>query len=545
MRMHTVRYHTTLGLFVLCGLAPLAHGQNALGDGRALEARLEAQIPAGTSAVRRTFSNELAFRESIVTGTAPSGLSFRGGTLPSQFEFRGDLSEDSLYAFRRDSLYSGLAGQGIRGTDALQYQFALTVGGRVPASLSGQLSYARAGAAERGFEPDQPLVRDLASAGGGLRRVVDADLMVTAIDAGSSLLQPVRSISSYTANHGLQPTLVGLMQNKVTQQTAGQTASPLLGVQVVPVGTLRDSGAVPKLNTGATTSPALAPEASEPTKPAYEQLLDRFRELTVPEPAPAPGDTPSWAKQLIGLQRVLRGMPESTTRAMGLTPGEEGEEGEEGGDIGRIAEGLPSIEDPEAEPVLSFDREVLRRVREAGGLTDTLIATDLAHIDRYTAFMQSGQQMLANERYFDAEEMFISALTFREQDVTASIGRTHAQLGAGLFLSAGLNLRQLLVRHPETAGMRYGAELLTSATRMDQIAYTLRHGLDQPTTGADSGLLLAYLGFQRGQADDTRAGLEALAALGDEADRRLAEMLEVVWLDDGAVGEEETPTGSP
>lgn len=542
MRSHTVRYHTILGLFVLCGLAPMAQGQTALGDGRALEARLEAQIPAGTSALRRTFSNELAFRESIVSGTAPSGLSFRGGTLPSRFEFRGDLSDDSLYAFRRDSLYSGLAGQGIRGTDALQYQFALTVGSRVPASLSGQLSYARAGAAERGFDPDQPLVRDLASAGGGLRRVVDADLMVTAIDAGSSLLQPVRSISSYTANHGLQPTLVGLMQNKVTQQTAGQTASPLLGVQVVPVGTLRDSGAVPKLNTGAAASPAFAPEVLEPTKPAYELMLDRFRELTVPEPAPAPGDTPSWAKQLVGLQRVLRGMPESTTRAMGLTPGAEDEEG---GEIGRIAEGLPSIEDPEVEPVLSFDREVLRRVREAGGLTDTLIATDLAHIDRYTAFMQSGQQMLAAERYFDAEEMFISALTFREGDVTASIGRTHAQLGAGLFLSAGLNLRQLLVRHPETAGMRYGADLLPSATRIDQIAYTLRNSLDRATAGADSGLLLAYLAFQRGQADDIRAGLEALAALGDEADQRLAEMLEVVWLDDQGAGGEDAPSGSP
>lgn len=541
MRSHKVRYHTALGLFVLSGLASLASGQNALGDGRALERSLQTPVPAGTSPTRRTFTRELAFRESVVSGTAPSGFSFRGEALPSRYEFRGELGDDSLYSFRRDSLFSGLAGQGIRGTDALQYQFSLTVGSQVPSSLAGQLSYARAGVPDWGTDPDQPMVRDLTGLGGGLRRVADADLMLSAIEAGSSMLQPVRSLSSFTADHGLQPTLVGLMQNRVTQQTAGQMASPLLGVQVVPVDTLRGTGASPSLGVPGLPDAASTPGSQiEPIKPAYELTLDRYRELVAPEASTPPaGELPSWAKDLVGLQRVLRGLPGSTRQSMGLTPEAEPEAAPEPG-----VEGLAPGAGEEVEP-LTFDREVLRRVREAGGLTETLVPTDMPQIDRYTAYMRSGQQMLASERYFDAEEMFISALTSRARDVTASIGRTHAQLGAGLFLSAGLNLRQLLVQHPEAAGMRFAANLLPSPRRMDQVTETLRGSLESASTGADSGLLLAYLGFQRGSAEDTRAGLEALKAAGDEADQRLAEMLGVVWLDDGAEGGEDSPSDGP
>ena len=185
MHAHKVRYHTILALALLSGPASIALAQNAVGNGRALEQPLQTGIPGSINNSIRSFSSELAFRESIVSGTAPAGLSFRGEALPSQYEFRGDLGEDALFSFRRDSLYSGLAGRGIRGTDALQYQFALTVGGTIPSSLTGRLSYARAGAAERSSDPNRPLARDLGGLNKGLHYAQDSDLMLSAIEAGS------------------------------------------------------------------------------------------------------------------------------------------------------------------------------------------------------------------------------------------------------------------------------------------------------------------------------------------------------------------------
>ena len=538
MHAYKVRYHTVLGLILLSGLATLSHAQNALGDGRSLEARL--QTPT-INPPQRSFSSELAFRESIVSGTAPAGLSFRGDALPSRFEFRGDLGEDALFAFRRDSLYSGLAGRGIRGTDALQYQFALTVGGRVPGSLAGQISYARTGDTERFGDHNQAFARDLTGRESGLHYATEPDQMLSSIEAGSSLIQPVRSISTYTANRGLQPTLVGILQNRMTQQTAGQTASPLLGVQVVPVDTLRQPASIPNFRapeSSETTDPlAELAEPAEQPKTAYELMLDRYRELSGPEEAPQADNTiPVWANDLVGVQRMLRGIPTQKLDPARPLPGaEEVLPTAPETPIGRVETNLnPYAETtpaPSASKAPAFDLEVLRRVREAGGMTETLVPTQLAEIDRYTAYMQSAQKMIAKERYFDAEEMYISAMTSRPRDVNASIGRAHAQLGAGLILSAGLNVRQLLVRNPEISGMRYAPDLLPSATRLDHITLTLRNGLESATSGDDCGLLLAYLGFQRGIEEDIRAGLDALEKHGDEADQRLVEMLRTVWLE--------------
>lgn len=572
MHATKVRYHAALALALTAGFVGTAHAQYAVGNGRALESPLQTRLLPGVDQSRRSFANELEFRNSIVSGTAPSGLSFRGGRLPSQFEFRGELGEDALFAYRRDSLYSGLAGRGIRGTDALQYQVALTTGARVPATLAGQLSYARAGASERTVtDLTQTDTRNLIPGfDNQLRKVTpDEDLMVSAVEMGQSLVQPVRSLSTYTANRGMQPTLVGLMQNRVTHLSAGQTASPLLGVQVVPVDSLRNPGATsPSLAEPGSANPFLAnparanpgqinpaqqgattpaqpgvtggtpafqgvnPAAAPGPKPAYEQLIDRFRGLS-PAPAPDAKGPPVWATDLVSVQRALRGVagPEPVSRA---TPGQDEPNPYEGAFDRQAPDTIqPELGAQKPTTPSTFDMDVLRRVRQAGGMTDTLIPTELPRVDRYTAYMRTGQDMLAAERYFDAEEHFISAMSSRPNDVNALVGRAHAQIGAGLYLSAGLNIRQLLVQHPEVAGMRYGAPLLPAAARMEQVAANFREALRSPTSGADSGLLLAYLGFQRGQEQDIRDGLSALETAGDDADRRLAHMLRVVWLGEG------------
>lgn len=558
-----VRYLRTLGLLLAAGLVPAASAQNAVGNGRALDNRLQVIHPGAPAGVTNSFSRELIFREAIVTGNAPGGFSFRGETLPSAFEFRGELGEDALFAYRRDSLYSGLSNRGIRGTEALQYQFALSVGGQIPQSLAGPISFGRAGAVERGPDPTRPFDRDLTQPGQGIRHAdpTDEELMMDAVDLSSPLVQPVRSVSSFTANRGLQPTLVGIMQNRQTQQTSGQTASPLLGVQIVPVDTLRNpdpfranTANTNRVNPGSANPGLVAPTQGQPAplstdgtgpqaRTAYDDMMDRFRSASGavdPNAAPPAGTTPDWARDLIDLRRTLRGLPSSTAQAMGLTPEAAAEPNEIASAAGRRDDPLlrPAT-DPDAVP--TFDAEVLRRVREAGGMANTLIAADIPNLDMYTAHMQSGEQLLSQKRYFDAEERFISAMSSRPGDVNAQIGRTHAQIGAGLYLSAALNVRQLLITNPEISGMRFAPKLLPEQARLDEIIPTLRDGLTSLTSGSDSGLLLAYLGHQLDRPQDIREGLAALREHGDEAEQRLADLLQGVWLDASAPTGDDSP----
>lgn len=555
-----VRYLRVLPLLALAGLAHPASAQNALGDGRALEQSLRTPTPGVPQGqFNRSFARELMFREAIVTGAAPGGYSFRGTRLPSQFEFRGELGDDALYSYRRDSLYSGLAGRGIRGTEALQYQFSLSVGSQVPPSLAGPISYGRAGTTERGFDPDMPLNRDLTSLNTGLSRVQlePDDQLLSAVEMSSPLVQPVRSVSTFMANRSLQPTLVGMAQNRNTQQTAGQTASPLTGVQLVPLTTLREPQRLPVVQMPASTltEPAETPRAGATdatgattgagqTTSAYQGLMERFQTLTgstAPRTDPAAqaqgrptNEQPEWARDLIDLRRMLRGLP-STAQVLGLQEGDEGE-------IEAAARGIQNpLLDADSNPdgPSNFDIEVLRRLRQAGGVTESLIPATVPNVDMYTAHMRRGQDLLAQGRYFDAEERFISAMSSRPGDVNAQIGRVHAQLGGGLFLSGGLNLRQLIVSHPEVAAMRYAEDLLPEQERIERLIPMLRDGASSPAAGADSGLLLGYLGFQIERPDLMKEGLAALREHGDPDDQRLAEFLEGVWMEAAAANTED------
>ncbi len=584
-RRPSVMLMLLVGLTASCSMLTCqARAQNALGNGRALENKLQTYNPnARYPSQRDNFAREMLFRESIVTGTAPGGLSFQGSTLPSRFEFRGDLGEDNLFAFRRDSLYSGLAGRGIRGTEALQYQFALTTGGRVPNTLTGMISYARPGGDNRTTSPIGAIQPQTFSPTSptqpGPRKVTpDEDLLLPSIQTGSSLIAPVRSLSSYAANRSMQPTLVGVSTNPVTHENIGQTASPLLGVQNIPVAQLRNpetpatrppaspSSAQPASATPGKLLPSSAnpgrvtpglsstPNAglnttttpSKPVKTAYDELIGRYRDLAGVNEEPgtsaqANSGLPAWASDIVSLRKLLRGLPPSTAQAMGITPETTGDgtehpvqtpdmnmPDEAADNQARSITGRPGIDKPET----LFQPEVLARIRQAGGMTNTLIPTNIPTADRYSAYMQHGQTLLAQGRYFDAEESFISAMSSRPDDINAAVGRIHAQLGAGLYLSAALNLRQLLFAHPEIAGMRYGSNLLPDAAREEVILQTLTNNLKSPISGADNGLLLAYLAFQLGNHDDLVAqGLDTLQSKGDKAAGRLAVMLKGIWLD--------------
>ncbi|MEL7473383.1 MAG: hypothetical protein AAGK04_08700, partial [Planctomycetota bacterium] len=223
----------------LC-IATHTQAQTGRGLDRPLYRPLDAIPGQANVAPRRSFADEIRFRNAIVTGNAPGGRSFRGDVgYTAPFEFRGELSTDDNFAFRRDAFFGGLAGVGIRGTDALQYQFALTTGSSVPPALAGALSFGRGGGegaagslAAAGFMPGvgAPALQPLRPGafgqpgpGDGLR--VPTEPIATppidglpdrsepgALAAGfvpSSPLPTLRSTAAFTSVRTLRPELLG------------------------------------------------------------------------------------------------------------------------------------------------------------------------------------------------------------------------------------------------------------------------------------------------------------------------------------------------
>jgi hypothetical protein len=552
------------GLVGLAGLSHPAMGQNALGDGKALEAN-PMQGSDGRNYQRPSLEREVQFRNAIATGNAPGGLSFRGDLgYSAAGEFRGELGSDSLYAFRRDSLYSGLAGMGIRGTDAIQYQFSMTTGSRITRGLTGNLSVSRLGGSSS------------ASLTGGIGDT-GAPIAVNSEDAlaraQSRVMGTLRSTSSYSSTSGLVPELLTTFEHGIQKDAYGLVASPLMGLVSTPMetGTRRRPGDGAPL---------------EPTKTSYEQTIEQIRERAEElramreqaerpdgvgsgqDPSVSNQETDNWIQdRLQKLQRQVLGLPEPKSEddpieivqpddtslggvnSNGVTmrdpenprADEEGRRGPlDGVEFGRGEDAAPGS-------TYTIDPETLELIRGDGGRVNYLVDPTAGDRDFYAEHMNAGLRLMSNHRYFDAEERFTNALSIRVGDVSAQLGRLHAQIGAGLVMSGSVNLQTLMSEHLEVVSARYSGDLFPDEDRLNELINTLReraglveresYKMPEPAkVKVACGLLIGYLGFQMDDAEQMKEGFDVVRRHGSGADLRLVVLLETVW---GAVMEEQ------
>ncbi len=530
--MHMLTHVRICTVLVAAGLAVPAWAQNALGDGRGLERNLN-KYPNQGPRGGRDFAAEVRFRNAVVTGNAPGGLSFRGNVpYRDSGEFTAALGSDDLYRFRRDSYYSGLSGAGIRGTEALQYQFAMTTGSSRPEGLVGSLDYRRTI--------------------GGREALTRQDLRDNERDTRGEWL---RSTSSFTSTRPLQPTTIGTRRTKEGDREE-LTTSPLLGVRARrlpmemdaavsgssarptarPAPGIRPTLPVPANPSAAPGTPPTPAEPAEPTRPgeptqldtgsAYDSLLTRMGQWDLRAGAAAPKDNESnrWQTRVDALRRHLRGEAETTDSTNADA------------DSRRL------------------NTDTLTMLREAAGRVNTFVDGP-ASLDRFAQAMVQGQQALALGKFFEAEERFSRASMIRPGEPSALVGRMHAQLGAGMYLSAAVNLRQLLTQSPELAGVRYEAATLPATERLTELRTVLMDRLEErpdadpvakSMTLREVGLLVAYLGYQTSDEAAAQRGLAAIEADArtaeppDEEATRLATMLRAVWL-----GQFPTPTEKP
>lgn len=549
---------------VLGILAGSAFAQNALGDGTAHDASLSTQ--GRLNAARPSFATELQFRNAIATGNAPGGLSFRGDLgYRAAGEFTGSLGSDSLFAFRRDSLYSGLAGMGIRGTEAVQYQFALTTGATPPSDLMGNLSVSRDYGSLSGrrmsTDPNAPLtinseIRDLDTRGQSLsNNLPDRD--------DGSLLGTLRSSSTYISTAGLQPVLLNVYGEGIERTPYGVTASNLRGVTTVPMYSNgqafeRDQNDNP-VNTEQFTN-SITDLAREQRQRAIDLVNEQSKSNLGNDESDDSMSGESWFDQrMMEIRNELYGTDatgsQSESTDTPTTENESSTDGSTGIDIPTPEEAARKIGEHSTEYRVDFDEEgnpierndplelspkLLEILRGNDEPLNKFINQDISSDDVYTDHIRTGERLIAAERYFDAEERFTRALAIRPGDLTAQIGRIHAQIGAGMVLSAAVNLQAILTDFPQLAGTRYSEKLLPSKARTAEMieGLRIRAGLtkvndemlhDDPRVRLSSGLLLAYLGYQSLDEQAVADGLAVVTEVGSDPDRRLAQLLEQIW----------------
>lgn len=497
---------STLATAAIAALVGTAGAQHALGDGRGLEKRLELSAPSYRVDRRLAWEQEAEFRDAIVTGNAPNGLYFRGDTAYSNSrEFNGQLGSNDLFAFRRDSLYSGLSGQGIRGTESLQFQFALTTGGTAPAGLLGVPATYGSGAGAIGSDFDRRR-----TAGSELPNWISTD----PYGGSGGLMGALRSPSAYLVNRAFQPAVISVSRD-LTNASIGMTASGLGGVRSVP------------LATGQTTQQPASPLLSTPpmagsVRTSYDVVVEGLAGLAPVAPSVEPGgpSAPAWEERLNELKAQLAELQAGPANPFDRVTESDLRSGSR-----------PEFGDEEPLGYEGLAPETIEMIRRVGKPLERFATITDPNTDFYGEHMRAAQELLLRGAYFDAEERFTRALSVRRDDPAALTGRVHAQIGAGLYRSAAAGLRSLILARPEMAGVRYGSEVLPSTERVGRIMGELRGNLE-PDGGAslqrESALLIAYLAFQTGDKETCREALDALEEAGGE--RVLVDLLQGVWL---------------
>lgn len=149
--------------------------------------------------------------------------------------------------------------------------------------------------------------------------------------------------------------------------------------------------------------------------------------------------------------------------------------------------------------------------------------------NRINKLLTRGEQELKAERYMVAENIYRQILRENDKDPLAKAGLVHSQMGAGMIRSTALNLRSLFSDHPELIALRYDDNLLPKTERLRWLQNRLQKMITEGTNGAEPGLVLAYLGYQLEAKPLIEFGLNVAEA---EAPRDpLMPVVRKIWLE--------------
>jgi len=569
---------TTVVLLIvgLGGSAALLNAapQDALGDGRGLEHRsgsgsaLDRSLQQGSGG--RNVGNaqeDLRARNLVVTGNVAGGRGFRGDVgYSGEKDFRGSTSDDASYRFRSDSAFS----------DA-RFARSGSTGDRLGLARSyGSVEYARAANPGSSLAPSTVgtrLMFDQTSAQlltpETRRSMMDLSTMksMTAPDGSTLRIQSsgfggIRSFADRDAVDGLELGLYDAARMK-SDLRDGKLDKDLKSLQYQnPLAPEPLEGSVDPNRRGASSRvPGSSATLQEPTRietgiKSMDTIVSQVerkleRDLARSSGTPLPEGTGRTARELEGqsdlspaerLRREFTRDLDSLRRELrGDRPAPKDDEEEE-----PRAAPRPDPTKGEAPAAASQTRstrsveemvEVLRHGQSIDRLSDSTV-------ERVREIMESGESAMRRQAYFLAEQHFTTVLTLSPSNPLARLGLANAQLGAGLFGSSAITLRELFISHPELIDARLAPDLLPPPDRLRALLTTLESTPTDARNAADVGLMTAYIGRQLGDEASIVRGLDLLAR-GSPADATASKLLRGIWLGGAPTGAGDDPKDAP
>ena len=507
-------------------------GGQQLGSGNALDRNTQ----VGSGGFNKPTTNvDYNARNLLITNSVPGGRGFRGAVgYTADTDFRGLTGSDSTYAFRAGSAFSNPM---FLNTAAYQDRFLVAQG-------LGVFEYRRdstpIGAdAQRSSDnqPDSRLRLDRANAQMSFGRMnwdLGEDRTVASGQATNGdplryIVSPLRGLQAEAMSDPVVASGLGIYEQARARQDMNNGLMTAEDLRRTRSGAQRVDGRIQPTQQGDT----LRVKDSRVVPKSYLELMS---DIEAKAAAKTAGTTSEFKT---GLDRVKSDLektteaanedakptttvpsavtiPGSNTEPNPLIPGSGAlpDGGEAQREADRVKERGKLLSIPDMADILRHGRTV-----------DQLGTTERRRVDD---LVRQGEDALKNGEYFQAERRFNQAQAIASDNPLVEVGIAHAQIGAGMFLSAGLTLRNLFNAHPELIDTKYEAKLLPTGERLAKAKELMRTRIGRGDDTAGYGLVLAYIGHQTGERAMVEEGLAAMS--GNESIVTTRNLLTGVWL---------------
>lgn len=531
-------------------------GSQALGQGNALDANTQVGSGGYNAPTQRV---DYGARNLLVTGNVAGGRGFRGSVgYTAATDFRGATGSDATYSFEADAAYSSPQ---FIGTNYAADRFRLAQG-------MGDFQYRRestptgvptAGGVQQRVDADMRLDRAGAmispNAGRwdyGEDRLVETSRAQNG-DPIRYIASPLRGLQAENLNDPIVRSGLDLYeQARARQDIAAGLAKPEDFDAVRPSAALdltltqRMTLEIPPPRIG----DELRLDAQRTTPKTYDEILEGIARTYANDPTKNVSVDPALMRQIREDLAKLRA-PTATkpADADANKPAEgDGAKATEGeaekpaktsdGDARPVAvptlpgdapmpQGAEDLREEDREKVRGKPRSVAEyaEILRHGRTISELGTDDRRRVDE---LVRQGEDLLRRAEYFSAESRFRQAYDMASGNPLTEAGIANAQIGAGLYLSSALTLRNMFVRYPELIDARYDRGLLPAPERLDRAVKLMRQRITRGDDRPGYGLVLAYIGHQLQDKTLVEEGLAAIS--GTPALDTEAALLRGVWL---------------
>jgi len=520
----TFRWSQTTGAGRAAGSGNILDANTQLGSGGANAG----SIPVDYSA-----------RNLLVTGSVPGGRGFRGSVgYTADKDFAARTGSDDLYAFRADSAFSN---PGFASSPFARDRFLVAQG-------LGVFEYRREStpstvdnAAVLRDQPESRLRLDRANAQMSFGRgnwEINADRTIATTTSTRNeplryVISPLRGLQIENMTDPLTRGGLSLYERARARQDIATGLTTIDEYKRVRTGMglePTDPRRVDRRLRPETEADRLKVDATKVMPKAYLDILDAVNAEQKPAAAGAEGEQDMRSpldkvretlEPLRPQQKPAAANPDATKPAVGGA----------GSESLVSPDGTPRSGEAGRESDREKRRGALLSIDEAARiLRHQKVVTELGREDkrRVDELVKQGEAALREGDYFRAERRFEQAQGLAADNPLTDAGIAHAQLGAGLYLSASLTLRNLFTSFPELIDARYDRALLPAQDRLDTAIAIMRQRMQRGDDVAGYGLILAYIGHQTANRALVEEGLAGIA--GNEKLDTTRKLLEGVWL---------------